>query len=77
MTAETNEPSPRRLAVGGLFAGIGGIELGLQKAGHHAAFFCEREPAAAAVLAERFKGVPIYDDVCVLPERADTGRCCR
>ena len=29
----------------GLFAGIGGLELGLTKAGHEIAFLCEIDPA--------------------------------
>lgn len=43
------------LHVVGLFAGIGGIELGLRQAGHEAKLLCEIEPAAVAVLEERFK----------------------
>ncbi|MBN8280774.1 MAG: DNA (cytosine-5-)-methyltransferase [Gammaproteobacteria bacterium] len=49
--------------VAGLFAGIGGIELGLQRAGHHAALLCENDRAAQAVLRERFPGVPYHVDV--------------
>jgi len=51
------------LRVAGLFAGIAGVEVGLGKAGHHAEFFCEFDPAAAAVLAARFPGVPIDRDI--------------
>jgi DNA (cytosine-5)-methyltransferase 1 len=70
MTAEASS-AETGLAVGGLFAGIGGIELGFQQAGHHAAFFCEYAPAASAVLAARFDGVPLFNDVRELPARAD------
>lgn len=42
------------LNVAGLFAGIGGIELGLQANGHHTRLLCEIEPAAQVVLKERF-----------------------
>jgi hypothetical protein len=38
--------TPRHLRVAGLFAGIGGIELGLARAGHHAGLLCEIEPGA-------------------------------
>jgi DNA (cytosine-5)-methyltransferase 1 len=38
----------------GLFAGIGGIELGLQKAGWKNEVLCEIDPAACAVLSKRF-----------------------
>lgn len=51
------------LSVAGLFAGVGGIELGLQRAGHHAALLCESWEPAAAVLRERFRDVPLLGDV--------------
>lgn len=50
----------------GLFAGIGGIELGLQKAGHETGLLCELDRGAQAVLATRFPGVPVEPDVCEL-----------
>jgi len=65
-------PGPRRakplkprnpLAAVGLFAGIGGIELGLARAGHHAKLLCENEPGAVEVLRERFPGIPVHQDV--------------
>lgn len=46
-----------------LFAGIGGIELGLARAGHASTLFCESDPEAATVLRRRFKGVPTVPDV--------------
>jgi len=52
--------------VTGLFAGIGGVERGLAAAGHRAILFCENEPAAMAVLADRFRDVLLHDDVCTL-----------
>lgn len=51
------------LVVAGLFAGIGGIELGLRRAGHEAALLCELEPGASAVLEQRFRGVRLQGDV--------------
>jgi DNA (cytosine-5)-methyltransferase 1 len=50
----------------GLFAGIGGVERGLARAGHETLLFCENEPAAMAVLADRFAGIELHDDVCTL-----------
>jgi DNA (cytosine-5)-methyltransferase 1 len=38
----------------GLFAGIGGIEAGLHKAGHRVELLCELDPSARAVLTNRF-----------------------
>jgi len=47
----------------GLFAGIGGIELGLGRSGGEAELFCENWEPAQAVLGERFPGVPVVGDV--------------
>lgn len=58
--------SGSRMRVAGLFAGVGGIELGLHRSGHVTELFCEIEPAAQAVLKERFDGVPIVPDVTAL-----------
>jgi DNA (cytosine-5)-methyltransferase 1 len=52
--------------VAGLFAGIGGIERGLHRAGHRTALLCENEPAAVAVLKNRFADVPLHEDVRTL-----------
>lgn len=46
-----------------LFAGIGGLELGLGSAGHEVSLFCERDPEAIAVLKTRFPDVEIVRDV--------------
>lgn len=46
-----------------LFAGIGGLELGLSKSGHRATLLCEINPSARAVLKSRFAGVPLVNDV--------------
>ncbi len=46
-----------------LFSGIGGFARGFHRAGIETTQFCEIEPYARAVLAERFPGVPIHDDV--------------
>lgn len=51
------------LSVVGLFAGIGGLELGLERAGHRTTLLCEIDEAAKAVLAKRFPGVPLVEDV--------------
>lgn len=62
---------PGGLTVAGLFAGIGGIEVGLRDAGHRTTFLCDVDEAAQRVLAERFPGVPIVGDVgeiVALPE---------
>lgn len=46
-----------------LFGGIGGLELGLGRAGHRASLFCECDPEAVSVLRARFPDVPVTRDV--------------
>jgi DNA (cytosine-5)-methyltransferase 1 len=58
----------KRLAVVGLFAGIGGIEEGLHQAGHKSVLLCEIDEAARAVLEVRFPGVQLERDVTELGE---------
>lgn len=53
----------RQLSVAGLFAGIGGIELGLHQAGHESVTLCEIDPGAARVLEGRFPGIRLTRDV--------------
>lgn len=52
-----------RLRVAGLFAGIGGLEVGLHQAGHSSELVCEIDPAAQRVLAARLPGVDLTGDV--------------
>ncbi len=51
------------MRVAGLFAGIGGIELGLDSAGHRTELLCELDDAARDVLAERFPDTELVADV--------------
>ena len=46
-----------------LFAGIGGIEVGLKKSGIDAVQFCEIDPLAQRVLKKHFPDVSRVDDV--------------
>lgn len=55
-------------SVAGLFAGIGGIELGLQRVGMCTELLCESWQPAREVLEHRFADVPIVPDVRDLPE---------
>lgn len=64
--AHLAQPSIRRHEVAGLFAGIGGIELGLSRSGHRALMLCEIEPAARVVLKARFPGVVLEPDITKL-----------
>lgn len=64
--AAQSAKSPHRVV--GLFAGVGGLELGLARAGHDAQMLCEIEPGARAVLHARFPDLPVHDDVTTLRE---------
>lgn len=52
-----------RLRAAGLFAGVGGFELGFRAAGFATALLCEKDPAAREVLRCRFPGVPLKRDI--------------
>jgi DNA (cytosine-5)-methyltransferase 1 len=51
------------LTTAGLFAGIGGLELGFHQAGHDTALLCEIEPHAHAVLRAKFPDSDLHEDV--------------
>lgn len=63
--ANSRPPAPcgSRLKTAGLFAGIGGIELGLHDAGHSTSLLCELEPHANDVLRRRFPDSDLCADV--------------
>jgi DNA (cytosine-5)-methyltransferase 1 len=54
--------------VAGLFAGIGGLELGLAESGHRTVLLCENDEAACAVLRQRFPGARLSHDVRALQQ---------
>lgn len=62
----TTSSPPKSYRIVGLFAGIGGLELGLHGAGHTATLLCEVWEPAKAVLSGRFPGIEIADDVRTL-----------
>jgi DNA (cytosine-5)-methyltransferase 1 len=49
-----------------LFAGIGGIGIGLERAGIPVAWRCEIDPDRRALLEQRYPGVPVFPDVGTL-----------
>jgi DNA (cytosine-5)-methyltransferase 1 len=52
-----------RFVFGSLFAGIGMIDHAAELLGGVPLWMCEKEPFCQQVLALRFPGVPIFDDV--------------
>lgn len=46
-----------------LFSGVGGMDLGLHRAGFEHVAFCEADPYRRQVLARHWPGVPVHDDV--------------
>lgn len=54
------------MKVFGLFSGIGGFELGFQRAGYEVTLLSEIEPHCIRVLEKNFEGVPIDRDVTKL-----------
>jgi DNA (cytosine-5)-methyltransferase 1 len=53
----------RSLRVAGLFAGVGGFELGLERAGHRTVLLCESSDPAREVLKKHFKKAKLRHDV--------------
>jgi DNA (cytosine-5)-methyltransferase 1 len=66
VAVRSREDRVHRGRVVGLFAGIGGIELGLQRAGFESELFSEIDPAAAQILRRHFPGIEIKPDVTKL-----------
>src|SRR5262245_38887752 len=51
------------MTVGGLFSGIGGFELGFQRAGFEIRWMVEIDPFCRAVLKKHWPDVTCYEDV--------------
>lgn len=55
-----------QLTIGSLFAGIGGFDLGFERAGFATRWACEIDEKAQAVLRFRFPNASLHDDVCAV-----------
>jgi DNA (cytosine-5)-methyltransferase 1 len=60
---EKDISSSHGLTVAGVFSGIGGFEIGFEKAGFKSSFLCELDVDACAVLESHFTGVKIHRDI--------------
>jgi DNA (cytosine-5)-methyltransferase 1 len=56
----------RSMKIAGLFAGIGGFELGFAASGHDTVIFCEIWEPARTVLKQRFPDIPCELDVTTM-----------
>lgn len=58
------KPEGKKITVGSLFSGIGGIELGLERTGgFKTIWFCENDEYASAVLRKHWPEVPNLGDI--------------
>ena len=56
------------MLVSGLYAGIGGFELGFLRVGHQPILLCDNDPCAAKVLRQRFSDARMHSDVVTLDQ---------
>lgn len=49
-----------------LFSGVGGMDLGLERAGHTVVAMCEIDKHARGVLAHHWPNIPLHEDVTTL-----------
>ena len=62
-----------RLTHASFFSGVGGLDLGLERAGWRTVSFSEIDPYASAVLAQQWPGVPNLGSIVDLAEAASGG----
>ncbi len=57
------DPEIMRPRVASFFSGIGGFELGFERAGFSTSFFCEKEPFCREILARHWPNVELAQDI--------------
>ena len=62
--------SVKQMTFGSLFSGIGGFDLGLERAGMKCLWQCEKDPYALKVLEKHWPNVRRYDDITTLDATA-------
>lgn len=55
-------------SVASFFSGIGGLDLGLERAGFEVRFHCEIKPFCRTILRERWPEMPLHDDIRTLDD---------
>jgi DNA (cytosine-5)-methyltransferase 1 len=60
----------RKLRVASFFAGIGGFDLGFERAGMEVSFQCEIDPHCQSVLKRHWPEVPLHADITTLKPSA-------
>lgn len=68
MTSTPIKTNGQELTIAGLFAGIGGLELGLHESGARTKMLCEIWEPARAILKKQFPGVDLRGDISEVEE---------
>lgn len=76
MTAVLDAPAGDAMKVLSVFSGVGGFDIACHRAGMEVVAIVEIDPAARAVLARRFPGIPIYEDVTLVHKYDASHRDC-
>ena len=58
------------IKVGSLFSGIGGLDLGLERAGMKVKWMCEIDPYCRKVLKKHWPNVPCFEDITTVDFKA-------
>lgn len=63
------------MRVSSFFAGIGGFDLGFERAGMRVVFQCEIDPFCQQILQRHWRHVPLHDDIkTIVPAAIPDGR---